>query len=87
MHEEGSHHEIQQRCCCHRQRFFPPKMRARYGVVESDHVLLRSLAMAGLAPEDIDVVVLSHLHFDHAGGVLAAWEEGAPARLAFPRAA
>ncbi|MFO0672238.1 MAG: MBL fold metallo-hydrolase [Polyangiaceae bacterium] len=27
-----------------------------------------SLAEVGVAPNDIDVVVLSHLHFDHAGG-------------------
>jgi len=31
--------------------------------------------------------VLSHLHFDHAGGVLAAYEAGAAPSLAFPRAA
>lgn len=49
--------------------FFEPAMRARFGVVEDGHVLLDSLARAGLAPEDIDVVVLSHLHFDHAGGL------------------
>lgn len=28
-----------------------------------------ALAKEGLAPEDIDVLVLSHLHFDHAGGM------------------
>jgi len=32
------------------------------------------------------VVVLSHLHFDHAGGLLAAWEEGQAPRLLFPNA-
>lgn len=66
--------------------FFEPKLRERYGVVESHHVLLDSLATAGFAPEDIDVVVLSHLHFDHAGGLLAAWEDGQPPRLVFPNA-
>jgi glyoxylase-like metal-dependent hydrolase (beta-lactamase superfamily II) len=66
--------------------FFEPKLRERFGVVEERHVLLDSLAAAGVAPEEIDVVVLSHLHFDHAGGVLSAYEAGAPARLAFPRA-
>ncbi|TCV94125.1 glyoxylase-like metal-dependent hydrolase (beta-lactamase superfamily II) [Luteibacter rhizovicinus] len=66
--------------------FFDPAMRERYGVVEDRHVLLDSLAEAGLTHEDIDVVVLSHLHFDHAGGLLAAWKEGEPARLLFPRA-
>jgi glyoxylase-like metal-dependent hydrolase (beta-lactamase superfamily II) len=66
--------------------FFDPKMRERYGVVEEGHVLLDSLAKLGVSHEDIDVVVLSHLHFDHAGGVLAAWEAGAPLRLLFPKA-
>lgn len=54
--------------------FFEPKLRERYGVVEERHVLLESLAQVGLKHEDIDVVVLSHLHFDHVGGLLAAWE-------------
>ncbi|UPG86880.1 MBL fold metallo-hydrolase [Luteibacter aegosomatis] len=66
--------------------FFDPAMRERFGVVEDRHVLLDSLADVGFTHEDIDAVVLSHLHFDHAGGLLAAWEEGAPARLLFPNA-
>jgi glyoxylase-like metal-dependent hydrolase (beta-lactamase superfamily II) len=66
--------------------FFEPRLRERYGVVESRHVLLESLAAAGFKPEDIDVVVLSHLHFDHAGGVLAPWAEGVAPVLAFPNA-
>jgi glyoxylase-like metal-dependent hydrolase (beta-lactamase superfamily II) len=66
--------------------FFEPKLRERYGVQESRHVLLDSLRDAGFPHEDVDVVVLSHLHFDHAGGLLAPWEEGAPPRLLFPNA-
>ncbi len=66
--------------------FFEPKLRERYGVVEDRHVLLESLAEAGVGDEDIDVVVLSHLHFDHAGGLLAGWREGEPPRLLFPNA-
>jgi glyoxylase-like metal-dependent hydrolase (beta-lactamase superfamily II) len=66
--------------------FFEPKLRERYGVVESRHVLLESLAEAGVTHEDIDVVVLSHLHFDHAGGLLETWKEGGEPRLLFPNA-
>ena len=66
--------------------FFEPKLRERYGVVEDRHVLVDSLAAAGFKPEDIDVVVLSHLHFDHAGGLLAPWREGASPTLLFPNA-
>lgn len=67
--------------------FFDPAMRERYGVVEDRHVLLESLAALGLSDADVDVVVLSHLHFDHAGGLLAPWAPGAAPRLLFPRAA
>ncbi len=35
---------------------------------EPGEPLLASLAMLGLQPADIDMVVFSHLHFDHTGG-------------------
>ena len=66
--------------------FFEPNLRQRYGVVEPNHVLLTSLAAIGLAPHDIDVVVLSHLHFDHAGGLLTAWHPDKEPELVFTRA-
>ena len=65
---------------------FDPASKERYGVDEPDDRLAAGLAALGLTDADIDVVVLSHLHFDHAGGLLAAWEEGAAPRLRFPRA-
>ncbi len=66
--------------------FFEPKFKSRYGVVESEHVLLSSLSAVGLSHEDIDVVILSHLHFDHAGGLLSAWQADREATLLFPKA-
>ncbi len=66
--------------------FFSPKLRDRFGVQESGHVLLENLAKLGISHEDIDVVVLSHLHFDHAGGLLTEWREDEPFELLFPNA-
>ncbi len=66
--------------------FFEPKMRERFGVAEEHHVLLDSLRETGFDHTDIDVVVLSHLHFDHAGGVLAPWRPDVAPELLFPNA-
>ncbi|HTJ47475.1 MAG TPA: MBL fold metallo-hydrolase [Kofleriaceae bacterium] len=66
--------------------FFEPKLRERFGVVEDRHVLLESLAAEGVNAVDVDVIVLSHLHFDHAGGILTQWSQSTPLGLAFPRA-
>jgi glyoxylase-like metal-dependent hydrolase (beta-lactamase superfamily II) len=43
------------------------------------------LAEAGLDPEDVTHVVLTHLHFDHLGGAIVR-PPGGEARPAFPRA-
>jgi glyoxylase-like metal-dependent hydrolase (beta-lactamase superfamily II) len=47
---------------------FPPKLVDIYAVDQSEHSLERSLAALGLGVEDVTDVVLTHLHFDHAGG-------------------
>jgi glyoxylase-like metal-dependent hydrolase (beta-lactamase superfamily II) len=53
--------------------------------MEPGEPLLKSLAALNVTPEEIDRVVLSHLHFDHAGGGTRRDERG---RIgpAFPRA-
>src|SRR6201995_2072244 len=66
--------------------FFEPKLRERYGVLEDRHILLESLKAAGFSHEDIDVVVISHLHFDHAGGLFAEWKPDSRPSLLFPNA-
>ena len=66
--------------------FFEPRLRDRFGVLEPEHRLLENLASREVRPEQIDVVVLSHLHFDHAGGLLSPWREGGGHDLVFPNA-
>ncbi len=65
--------------------FFEPKLRERFGVEPAEHLLLENLRKHGLSDESIDIVVLSHLHFDHAGGMLSAFD-GNESRLLFPKA-
>lgn len=67
--------------------FFEPKLADRYGVVETHHVLLEQLQKLGYSDSDITHVILSHLHFDHAGGLLAPYNPDDPhLQLLFPRA-
>lgn len=56
--------------------FFEPKMAERFGVGDAaEHKLLVNLKKLGVDPADITKVILSHLHFDHAGGLLPSYEE------------
>jgi glyoxylase-like metal-dependent hydrolase (beta-lactamase superfamily II) len=47
---------------------FTPKLMDIYAVDQREHTLERSLAALGLGVDDVTDVVLTHLHFDHAGG-------------------
>ncbi len=53
--------------------------------VTEDWRLLESLAEQGVSRDQIDFVVLTHLDYDHAGGVVMHNQEGV-AELTFPRA-
>lgn len=66
--------------------FFEPKLKQRFGVQEQEHVLLKNLKNSGIEHQDIDAVILSHLHFDHAGGMLSSWKENSNLELLFPNA-
>ena len=66
--------------------YLSPDMKARFAVQEETHMLLQSLSEQGLSDSDITHVVLSHLHFDHAGGLLSAWESDRKPDLLFPNA-
>jgi len=60
------------------------KCAAIYGLDRQYH-LAHALADAGLTVEDIDIVVASHLHFDHVGGFTERRADGTLAPR-FPRA-
>ncbi len=66
--------------------YLSPDMKNRFQITEPHHVLLASLSLMGLSHEDITHVILSHLHFDHAGGLLSQWEQGRSPELLFPNA-
>ncbi|GJM45333.1 MAG: MBL fold metallo-hydrolase [Gemmatimonadota bacterium] len=59
------------------------RFREIYGVA-NDANLVDSLAGHGVKPEDVDTVVYTHLHFDHAGG--GTRREGDAAVPVFPNA-
>jgi glyoxylase-like metal-dependent hydrolase (beta-lactamase superfamily II) len=62
----------------------PAKFRQRH-VLEDGAPLVRSLAEIGVRPEDLDWVVLTHLHFDHVGGATYRDADNR-LRATFPRA-
>lgn len=47
---------------------FPPKMRQIYGIEEAPETMDTPLEPFGLKAAEITHVILTHLHFDHAGG-------------------
>ena len=61
------------------------KLNDIYGVDHSEFTLEKSLASAGYKKEDITDVILTHLHFDHAGGSTYLDENG-DMKLTFPNA-
>ena len=60
-----------------------PKERDIYAI-DRQPALHESLASIGVTPEAVNVVIASHLHFDHVGGMTQAADGGW--RPAFPRA-
>ena len=60
------------------------KFRDIFAVADETNVV-DSLASHGLRPEDVDIVVYTHLHFDHAGGATRRNADGVVEPV-FPRA-
>jgi glyoxylase-like metal-dependent hydrolase (beta-lactamase superfamily II) len=61
------------------------KLNEIYGVDHSEFMLEKELFKLGLLKEDITDVILTHLHFDHAGGSTYLDEEGL-LQVTFPNA-
>jgi glyoxylase-like metal-dependent hydrolase (beta-lactamase superfamily II) len=55
---------------------FSPKLKDIYGI-NHDRAIGDALREVGLHPDAIDVVVMSHLHFDHSGGTTRRGAGGA----------
>ncbi len=60
------------------------KFAEMYNIDETGPSLLKSLAAQGVRPEDVTDVILTHLHFDHAGGA-TCFRDG-EVRAQFPKA-
>lgn len=64
-----------------------PDQAERFAVQYDPDAILKALAAVGLAVEDVTDVVISHLHFDHNGGLTYWYDEpGGPTRLSYPQA-
>lgn len=61
----------------------PPRLKDIYGI-DHDLSIEAALRDMGVEPESIDVVVLTHLHFDHSGGCTRRTDSGFAA--VFPNA-
>lgn len=48
------------------------KQKRNFGLLEESQVV-ESLASKGLTPADIDIVIMTHMHYDHANG-LVTWQ-------------
>lgn len=59
--------------------------RARQVALREPEGMLQHLQRLGIRPEEVDAVVTTHLHWDHAGGLTRRDEQGG-LRLTFPKA-
>ena len=68
---------------------FSDKQRGIIGLDERRGRLIQDMASVGFRPEDVDILLLTHLHLDHAGGA-TRWDtaDGTPGPVVptFPRA-
>ncbi|NLX09007.1 MAG: MBL fold metallo-hydrolase [Chloroflexi bacterium] len=63
----------------------PPKLVQQWGLTHPRGTLLDGLARMGIQPEDVDIVINTHLHSDHCAGNTTVGPDG-ELRATFPRA-
>lgn len=63
---------------------YDEKLRSIFKIDSSQYNLTSSLKKFNITPSDITDVILTHLHFDHAGG--STYREGAEVKPTFPKA-
>lgn len=63
------------------------EMRDRFAIEFDEDAIARALSSFGLGPDAVTDVIITHLHFDHAGG-LTKWRDrrDGPTELVFPGA-
>lgn len=62
------------------------KAKARWHIERPEGDLLVGLSRIGLKPEDIEIVIDSHLHSDHCSGNVVLAEDGQTLQAAYPNA-
>ncbi|OVE75736.1 hypothetical protein BVX97_03575 [bacterium E08(2017)] len=55
--------------------FMDPKIADRYGIQGSTNELIENLAAEGISCDEVDYVILTHVHFDHIGGLMPVWPD------------
>jgi len=63
---------------------FPAKLRGIYA--QEERTVVDALRERGCDPADISTVIVTHLHFDHAGGLTRWGADGSTPELCFPNA-
>jgi glyoxylase-like metal-dependent hydrolase (beta-lactamase superfamily II) len=53
---------------------YSPRFLRRYGIDKKEPGIIGNLKKAGFEESDIDYVIISHLHFDHLGGLISKQE-------------